>query len=290
MVRYLFALEHFPKSVNEIFCAKPASTFVKIALSLIFSLFIGKGLAQDIPPKQDWSFSGPFGLYDKAQLQRGLKVYKEVCSSCHALKFVAFRDLTALGYTEEEIRVFAAEYQIEDGPNGQGEMFTRPGQSSDYFPAPFANEQLAAFANNGALPVDLSLIARARDGARPFPGFLADLFTNYSAAGSDYIYALLTGYGLPPAGQELPDGLYYNSHFISGSMTAMAPPLYEDSVTYEDGTAQSVDNYARDVAAFLMWAADPHMELRKKAGFRVLVFLVIFSTLLYLVKRRIWTR
>jgi len=261
-----------------------------LILTLFFSLLASTAISQDMPDKQAWSFSGIFGLYDKPQLQRGLKVYTQVCSSCHALKFVAFRDLAALGYDQEEIRTFAAEYQQEDGPNAQGEMFIRPAQLGDYFPSPFANEQLAAFANNGAFPVDLSLIARARAVAQPFPGFLGDFFTNYTAAGPDYIYALLTGYTTPPDEKEPPDGLYYNPHFISGTLTAMAPPLYEDSVVYEDGTAQSVDNYARDVAAFLMWTADPHMEFRKKTGFRVLVFLVIFSTLLYLVKRRIWAR
>jgi len=261
-----------------------------LALCQTFPLLMGIGLTQEIPQKQIWSFSGPFGLYDKAQLQRGLKVYREVCSTCHALKFVAFRDLAALGYDQEEIRTLAAEYSQTDGPNMQGEMFTRPGRPGDTFPSPFANEQLAAFANNGALPVDLSLIARARAAARPFPGFLSDLFSHYTTAGPDYIHALLTGYTTPPVGQEPPEGLYYNPYFTSGTVTAMAPPLYDDSVTYDDGTPQTLDNYARDVAAFLMWTADPHRELRHKTGFRVLVFLLIFSGLLYLLKRRIWKK
>jgi len=240
--------------------------------------------------KQNWSFSGPFGLYDKAQLQRGLKVYTQICSSCHSLKFVAFRDLAGLGYSQEDIQDFAAGYQQEDGPNMEGEMFLRKGQPADHFPPPFANEQLAAFANGGVAPADLSLMARARAVSRPFPAFVGDLFTNYTTAGADYIYALLTGYTSPPEGQEPIEGLYYNPHFISGSLIAMAPPLSDDSVVYEDGTAQTLDNYARDVAAFLMWTADPHMELRKQTGFRVLVFLIIFSCLLYLIKRRIWSR
>jgi len=260
-------------------------------LAFLLTALLGasvSGMTQELK-KQNWSFSGSFGLYDKAQLQRGLKVYVEVCSSCHALKFVAFRDLEGLGYSQEDVRAFAGEYQISDGPNMQGEMFFRKGQPGDNFPAPFANEQLAAFANGGVTPVDLSLVARARAVSRPFPGFIGDLFTHYTTAGPDYIYALITGYTPPPAGQEPPDGLYYNPQFISGSLTAMAPPLYDDSVVYEDGTPPTLDNYARDVAAFLMWTADPHMELRKKTGFRVLVFLVIFSCLLYLIKRRIWT-
>jgi len=255
---------------------------------LILLLWSGAGSAQEAMQKQEWSFSGAFGLYDKAQLQRGLKVYREVCSSCHTLKFVPFRDLAALGYGEEEIRTLAGDYQIEDGPNSMGEMFMRAGQLNDTFPSPFANEQEAALANNGIAPVDLSLIARARAPAQPFPGFIADMLTNYTAAGPDYIYALLTGYAPPPDGQEHLQGLYYNPHFISGTMTAMAQPLYDDSVTYEDGTPSTLEHYARDVAAFLMWAADPHMELRKKTGFRVLVFLSIFSILLYLLKCHIW--
>jgi len=259
-----------------------------VRVLLILLLWSGAGLAQEALQKQEWSFSGPFGFYDKAQLQRGLKVYREVCSSCHTLKFVPFRDLGALGYGEEEIRALASDYQIEDGPNSAGEMFMRPGQLNDTFPSPFANSLEAALANNGIAPVDLSLIARARAPAQPFPGFIADMLTNYTAAGPNYIYALLTGYAPAPEGQQPPAGLYYNPHFISGKLTAMAQPLYDNSVTYEDGTPSTLDNQARDVTAFLMWAADPHMELRKKTGFRVLVFLSIFSILLYLLKRHIW--
>jgi len=244
--------------------------------------------AQEVSQKQEWSFSGPFGLYDKAQLQRGLKIYREVCSGCHRLSFVPFRDLVALGYDRQEVETLAGEYQIEDGPNIEGEMFMRPGQIGDTFPSAFANEQQAAFANGGVLPVDLSLIARARRVTRPFPGFIADILTNYQSAGPDYIYALLTGYRPLPEGQEAVEGLHYNPHFISGDFLAMAQPLYDDSVMYEDGTKQTLDNYARDIAAFLMWSADPHMELRKKTGFRVLVFLLVFSSLLFMLKRRIW--
>jgi len=256
-------------------------------LLIFFSMIMGIG-AQEIPQKQDWSFAGPFGLYDKAQLQRGLQVYSQICSSCHSLKFMTFRDLTALGYDTQDILTFAAQYQKEDGSNAQGEMFERTSGLSDGFPASFANAGQAALANGGAIPVDLSLIARARGIDRPFPGFISDIFTNYTAAGPDYIYALLTGYRPTTEGQEPPPGLYNNPYFIAAPFIAMAAPLDEGRVLYEDGTPPTLENYARDVAAFLMWTADPHMELRKKTGFRVLVFLTIFSLLLYLLKRQIW--
>lgn len=241
------------------------------------------------PQKQEWSFSGPLGTYDKAQLRRGLKVYREVCATCHSLKFVAFRDLSALGYSDDEIKAFAGQFEIQDGPNDEGEIFTRRAKLTDYFPSPFANDKLAAFANNGANPGDLSLMARARAVGEPFPGFIADILTNYTTSGPDYIYALLVGYQDAPQGTEVPEGSYYNPYFISGPTIAMAQALYDDIVVYEDGTPQSIDQYARDVSAFLMWAADPHMETRKKYGFRVIIFLIIFAGLVYGVKRRIWS-
>jgi len=240
------------------------------------------------PQPQAWSFNGPFGVYDKAQLQRGLKIYTEVCSVCHSLKYVAFRDLHALGYNAAQIRAYARRFEIKDGPDSQGAMFTRPGRPADYFPSPFANDNQAAFVNNGAVPGDLSLMARARAVPKPFPGFITDIVTNNTAGGADYIHALLTGYREPPPGETVSEGNWYNPYFISGTSLAMAPPLYDDSVAYEDGSPQTVDQYARDVAAFLTWAADPHMETRKKTGFRVIAFLVLFAGLAYCVKRRIW--
>lgn len=241
-----------------------------------------------LPEKQEWSFSGPFGVYDKAQLQRGLKVYKEVCSACHSLKYVSFRDLKALGYNNEQIKVFASGYEINDGPNNEGEMFERKGLPTDYFPSPFANIEAAKFANNGAVPSDLSLMAKARAVSRPFPAFIADIFTNYTAAGPDYITALLTGYRDAPEGADVPEGNWYNPYFNSGSLLAMAPPLSDNVVVYDDGTDETVENYAKDVSAFLMWSADPHMETRKKTGFRVILFLIVFAGLTYAIKRRIW--
>ena len=247
------------------------------------------------PKQEDWSFYGPFGTYDKAQLQRGLKVYKEVCAACHSMQLVAFRTLGGgeggggLGYSEAQVKAFAAEYTVQDGPNDEGEMFDRPAIPSDYFPSPFPNVQAAAAANGGAAPPDFSLIAKARGVERGFPTFIFDIFTQYAENGPDYIHSLLTGYGEePPAGMEIAEGTYYNPYFIAGKSLAMPPPLSDGQVTYDDGSPQTVDQYSRDVSAFLMWAAEPHLEDRKKMGFRVLIFLVLFGALVYLTKRKIW--
>lgn len=243
----------------------------------------------DEPKEMDWSFAGPFGTYDKAQLQRGLKVYKEVCSACHSMNLVSFRTLEGLGYSEAQVKSFAAEYTIHDGPNDAGDMFDRPGKPSDYFPAPFANEAAAAASNGGAAPPDMSLLAKARGVERGFPRFVFDIFTQYAQGGPDYIHSLLTGYDeTPPAGMVIPEGTHYNPYFMSGVSLKMPKPLSDGQVTYDDGSPQTVDQYSRDVSAFLMWAAEPHMEDRKKTGFRVLVFLLLFGTLMYLTKRKVW--
>jgi len=241
------------------------------------------------PREQNWSFSGPFGTYDKAQLQRGLKVYKEVCAACHSLDLVAFRTLQDLGYSDDQVKAFAAEYEVEDGPNDDGDMFTRAGIPTDHFPSPYPNANAAAASNNGAAPPDLSLIAKARAVERGFPTFVFDIFTQYNENGPDYVYSLLTGYQEPPAGVEVAEGTYYNPYFIAGKSLAMAKPLSDDQVTYDDGAPQTVDQYSRDVAAFLMWAAEPHLEQRKKTGFRVMVFLILFAGLVYIAKRMIWS-
>ena len=241
------------------------------------------------PVEMDWSFAGPFGTYDKAQLQRGLKVYKEVCSACHSMNLVAFRTLGDLGYSEAQVKAFAAEYTVQDGPNDDGEMFERPGLPSDHFPSPFPNEQAAASANGGAAPPDFSLIAKARGVERGFPTFLFDIFTGYAENGPDYIHSLLTGYDEePPAGMEIAEGTHYNPYFIGGKSLAMAKPISDDQVTYDDGSPQTVDQYSRDVSAFLMWAAEPHMEDRKKTGLRVVIFLLLFAGLVYATKRKVW--
>ncbi len=270
---------------------------------VVFGLFMGAASAQKNanpaepdhfpildPVPQSWSSAGPFGTYDKEQLQRGLKVYKEVCSACHSLNLVAFRTLEGIGYTPAQVKAFAAEYDIKDGPNADGEMFTRKGIPTDYFPAPFPNEEAAAASNNGAAPPDLSLMAKAREVERGFPRFIFDIFTQYNEAGPDYIHSLLTGFGhKPPAGMKIPSGSHYNPYFISAKSLAMPPPLSDGQVTYDDGAPQTVDQYARDVAAFLMWTAEPHLDERKKTGFRVIVFLVLFAGLAYFAKRQIWS-
>lgn len=242
------------------------------------------------PPKEmTWSFSGPFGTYDKGQLQRGLKVYKEVCSACHSMHLVAFRTLADLGYSDAQVKAFAAEYTVQDGPNDDGDMFDRPGKPSDYFPSPFPNDQAAAASNGGAAPPDMSLLAKARGVERGFPQFVFDIFTQYAENGPDYIHSVLTGYDEePPAGMVIPEGTHYNPHFSGAVSLAMAKPLSDDQVTYDDGAPQTVEQYSQDVSAFLMWAAEPHLEDRKKAGFRVVIFLLLFAGLMYLTKRKVW--
>lgn len=241
------------------------------------------------PVQEKWTFAGPFGTYDKAQLQRGLKVYKEVCSACHSMDLVAFRSLSDLGYSDAQVKAFASEYEVQDGPNADGEMFTRKAVGSDYFPSPFANAAAAAAANNGAAPPDFSLIAKARAVERGFPTFIFDIFTQYAEGGPDYIHALLNGYDeQPPAGMEIAEGTHYNPYFMNGKSLAMAKPISDGQVTYDDGAPQTVDQYSRDVASFLMWAAEPHLEARKQTGFKVMVFMLLFGALVYLTKRKVW--
>ncbi|MBW6423019.1 cytochrome c1 [Rhizobium sp. XQZ8] len=240
------------------------------------------------PKQEEWSFAGPFGHYDKGQLQRGLKVYKEVCSACHSMKLVAFRTLEELGYSEAQVKAFAAEYEVQDGPNDAGEMFTRKAVPSDYFPSPYPNAQAAAAANNGAAPPDMSLLAKARGITRGFPQFIFDMFTQYQEGGPDYIHSLITGYEQPPAGVQVPEGGHYNPYFANAASLAMAQPISNDQVTYEDGSPQTVDQYARDVSAFLMWTAEPHLEERKRTGFMVMIFLLIFTGLIYLTKKSVY--
>ncbi len=242
------------------------------------------------PKHVDWSFAGPFGTWDKAQLQRGFKVYREVCSACHSLNLVSFRTLEDLGLSEEQVKAIASEYEITDGPNEDGEMFTRPGRPSDYFPSPFPNDKAAAYANNGAVPPDFSLIAKARAPERGFPTFIFDVFTLYAENGPDYLYSLLTGYGEePPESVQVADGTYYNPYFSGGPALAMAQPIYEGSVTYDDGSPETVDQYSKDVSAFLMWAAEPMLVERKQMGFNVMIFLLIFASLLYFTKKKVWS-
>ena len=240
------------------------------ALILVGGVSAGQAAGAATKLKElEWSFEGMFGTYDDASLQRGFQVYKEVCSACHALKRVAFRNLEDIGFSEAEVKAIADDYQFEDGPDSFGDMFMREGRPFDRFPSPFENEQQARASNNGAYPVDLSLVAKSRGG------------------GPNYIYSLITGYYDPPADVELRQGMHYNPYF-SGGQIAMAQPLYEDSVEYADGTPASVDQMSADVAHFLMWAAEPKLEERKQMGFKVILFLILVSGLLYFVNKKVW--
>lgn len=267
---------------------------VRAAIAVAFVATAGTAFAaggEKHIEKQTWSFAGPFGQFDEAQIQRGFQIYKEVCSSCHSMNQIAFRNLGeygALGYSEDQIKALAAEYTVMDGPNDDGEMFERAAKPSDRFPSPFANVQEATASNGGAYPPDLSLIAKARAVERGFPWFVIDAFTQYQEQGVDYIYALLTGYHEAPEGVEVSDGQYYNPNFIAGTSLSMSPPLSDELVEYTDGTPMTVDQYARDVSAFLMWAAEPKLEERKQLGFKVMVFLLIFASLLFFTKKKIW--
>lgn len=221
--------------------------------------------------KQIWPHQGMLGTYDRAALQRGFQVYKEVCSACHAMKHLSYRNLADLGYKPEEIKAIAAQYTVTDGPNDDGEMFERPAVPSDRFRSPFKNDKAARAANNGALPPDLSLIIKSR------------------AGGEDYIFALLTGYEAPPAGFALQPGMTYNAYF-SGQQIAMAKPLNDGQVTYSDGTAATTEQAARDVAQFLAWAGEPHMEERKRTGLKALLFLLVFAGVMFAAKKKLWAR
>jgi ubiquinol-cytochrome c reductase cytochrome b/c1 subunit len=242
------------------------------------------------PPMQHWSFWGPFGQYDPQQLQRGFKIYREVCSVCHSVKLLSFRNLAdpgGPGFTEAQAAAVASGFQVTDGPNDQGQMFKRPGKVADYFPPPFANDQAARAALGGGLPPDMSTLAKARTYDEGFPWFLIDAFTMYQEQGPDYIHALLSGYTTAPAGFVLPPATYYNEYF-PGHAIKMPPPLRDGQVKYTDGTPETLDQYGRDVAAFLMWAAEPKLDERKRLGFQVMIYLAALTLLLYFTKKKVW--
>lgn len=220
-------------------------------------------------PDTRFSFDGIFGTYDRASAQRGFQVYKEVCSACHAMRLLSYRNLRELGLTEAQVAAIAAQFTVVDGPNDEGQMFERPARAADRFRRPFPNQQAARAANNGAYPVDLSVITKARPN------------------GADYVFALLTGYQDPPAGVTMMDGMNYNRYF-PGHQIAMAAPLNPDQVEYADGTPATVEQMARDVTTFLAWAAEPELEQRRAMGVKVILFLTILGGLAYAVKRKVW--
>jgi ubiquinol-cytochrome c reductase cytochrome b/c1 subunit len=290
-----------PNSIADDVLAKTGNKVAPMVSSAIALLVAGGLIAGSVksaraedgltPPSLRWSFAGPFGTFDRAAMQRGLKVYKEVCSNCHALSYVAFRNLAdsgGPGYSAAQVAALAGDYKIKDGPNDQGEMFERPGRAADYFPSPFPNEQAARVANGGAAPPDLSLVAKSRSYERGFPWFIFDFFTQYQEQGPNYISAVLQGFeDKPPPGVTIPEGSYYNKYF-PGHAIKMPKPLSDGQVTYDDGSPATVAQYAKDVATFLMWAAEPHMEARKRLGMQVSVFLLIFTALMYFTKKKIW--
>jgi ubiquinol-cytochrome c reductase cytochrome c1 subunit len=250
------------------------------------------------PPRSAWSFAGPFGTFDPAQLQRGFKVYREVCASCHSISLLKFRNLAQAGgpgFTAAQVANLAAEYKVKDGPNEQGEIFERAGRPADAFPSPFANEQAARSANGGAYPPDFSVLAKARTYERGFPLFVVDMFTQYQENGPDYIAALLKGYADAPKEMKLLPGQYYNT-YMPGHIIAMAQPINDGQVEYPkatDGKAsapETVEQYAKDVTAFMMWVAEPHLEARKRIGLHVMLFLLVLGGLLYFTKKKIWSR
>lgn len=239
-------------------------------------------MEEPTPPRQSWSFAGPFGRFDQAQLQRGFEVYQKVCSNCHSMKLVAFRNLGAPGgpgFTEGQIKALAASYKVKDGPNDAGEMFERPGRPADRFPSPFPNEQAAAAAF-GSAPPDMSDLAKARSIPRPFPLFVFDLFTQYQEKGADYIVGIVNGY-------THPNDPNWNE-FFPGHKIAMPKPIADGQVKYSDGSPETVAQYSKDVAAFLYWAAEPKLEARKRLGLQVMIFLIVFAALLYFTKKKIW--
>ena len=226
------------------------------------------------PIKVNWSFKELTGKFDRASLQRGFQVYKEVCASCHSMQYLSYRNLGEPGgpeFTQEEVKAIAASVEIEDGPDSQGEMFTRPGKPSDKFKSPYPNVEASTVANGGAYPPDMSVLVKARPG------------------GADYMYSVLMGYEEPPAGMKLDDGVYYNKYMI-GQKIKMASPLLEGIVEYSDGTEATVDQMAKDVTTFLAWAAEPELEVRHKLGIKVIIYLLLLTILVYLSMKKIWSR
>jgi len=221
-----------------------------------------------------WSFKGFFGKFDRASLQRGYQVYTEVCAACHSMKYLSYRNLVQAGgpeFSVEQAKIIASQFEVTDGPNNDGEMFTRPARLSDKFVGPYANEQAATAANGGAYPPDMSVLVKAREG------------------GADYIYSILMGYEDAPEGVNLEDGVYYNK-YMSGNKIKMAQPLMDGTVTYMDGTQATEMQMSKDVATFLTWAAEPHLEARHKMGFKAIVYLIIITILVYFSMKKLWSR
>ncbi len=247
--------------------------WLTVALAAGAAMLAGPALAQESTPPlphEQWSFSGPFGTYDRASAQRGFQVYKEVCSSCHSMKLMSYRNLQGIGLDAAQVRAIASTVTVPGGTNDNGDPITRNGLPSDHFASPFPNDKAARAANNGALPPDQSLLEKAREG------------------GANYLYAILNGYRDPPAGVKVPDGLYYNVYF-PGRNIHMPQPLHDAQVTYADGTPATINQMSKDVVTFLTYAANPEMEQRKRMGVRIVLFFAVMSGLTYAVKRKVWS-
>jgi ubiquinol-cytochrome c reductase cytochrome c1 subunit len=251
--------------------------FFKILL-LIHFLFIASftsNAAEKVEYlKTDWTFKGLFGKFDRGSLQRGYQVYTEVCAACHSMKYVSYRNLAEKGgpeFSVEQAKAIATSFEVRDGPNADGEMFTRPGKLSDKFVMPYENVKAAQAANGGAYPPDMSVLVKARGG------------------GANYIYSLLQGYEDPPIGITLDEGVHYNK-YMYGNKIKMANPLSDGLIEYADGTTASVEQMSKDVTTFLMWTAEPHLEARHRMGFKAVVYLIILTILVYFSMKRIWSR
>ena len=247
-------------------------TLIIIFLTINFNVFA----AGENPPllKQKWSFQSFFGKFDRASLQRGYQVYAEVCASCHSMQYLSYRNLMEKGgpeFSEEQAKAIAANFEVTDGPNSDGEMFTRPGKLSDKFVMPYANVEEAKLSNGGAYPPDMSVLLKARSG------------------GADYIYSVILGYEDPPEGMKLDDGVYYNK-YMYGNKIKMPQQLYDDLVTYVDGTAATPEQMAKDITTFMAWTAEPKLEERHKFGFRAISYLIILTILVYFSMKKIWSR
>ena len=251
--------------------------FLKILLLILisFSIPYSSNAAEKVEYlKTEWSFKGLFGKFDRGSLQRGYQVYTEVCSSCHSMKYLSYRNLAEKGgpeFTEAQVKAIAASFEVTDGPNADGEMFTRPGKLSDKFVMPYENVKAAQAANGGAYPPDMSVLVKARGG------------------GANYIYSLLQGYEDPPIGVTLDDGVHYNK-YMYGNKIKMANQLSDGLVEYTDGTKATVEQMSKDVTTFLMWTAEPHLEARHQMGFKAIVYLIILTILVYFSMKRIWSR
>ena len=241
-----------------------------IILTLTFTFNLHSAESNKDPmPKHEWSFNGITGTFDRSALQRGFKVYSEVCAGCHSMKLLYYRDLIDIGFSKAQVKAIAAEYDVLDGPNDEGEMFERPARPADRFVNPYLNDNEARVNNNGAYPPDLSVITKAR------------------RYGEDYIYSLLMGYQEAPEGVEVGEGMYYNK-YMDGNQIAMPAPIYDGSVDYDDGTDNNLEQLSRDLVTFLKWSAEPELEIRKQMGIKVILFFIFLGFIMYLIKNRMW--